>query len=554
ATNAGVSLTLAPLYERLVGEARPPLAILLGTVALLLLIACANVANLMLARTTVREREMAIRAALGAGRARLVRQLLTESVTLAVAGGVLGLLVTMWGIDLLPSALEARLPRADGIRVDRAVFAFTIGATLLTGILFGLAPALQTSAGSPRSLKDGGRGVSSGSRGRRLRRGITIIETALAVIVLVGAGLLARSYLSLTARDPGFTPAHLLSFNVQFVSLPDQAARVQAAAQLIDTLVQLPGVEAAGAATGLPPGTPQRGTRFAIDGLTLTANRDNALFIATTADYFKALGTPVLQGRAVDRRDAAGGAPVVVINRTLAKQLFPDGTAVGRRLKLVNPEQSGEWRTVVGVVGDIKYQGLAQEAAPTIYSPFAQTPFMWLYVLVRTPSGTEPLLRTLRSAVPTVHPSLTAANLRTMDHILAQSVAEPRFNMILVGGFAVLALVLAAMGVYGVIAYSVAQRRHEIGVRLALGAGRRDVLRLVIGEGLGMAIIGVTLGILGAAALARVIAAMLFGVTPRDPVTFAAGAASLLAVSLIASYIPARRATRVEPVTALRAD
>ena len=554
ATNEGVEMTMQPLYERLVGGAKPALKILLGTVALLLLIACANVANLMLARTTVREREMAIRVALGAGRARLVRQLVTESLVLAVAGGLVGLLVTMWGIDLLPAALEAQIPRADGISVDGPVLAFTIGATLLTGLFFGLAPAIQAGTGPAGSLKDSGRGVAGSSRGRRLRSGIVILETALAVVVLVGAGLLVRSFLALTARDAGFDAANLLSFNVQFVSLKDLPARGQAAAALMEQLSSVPGIESAGASTGMPPVTPQRGTRFAAEGRTLNADQDGAYFIAATPGYFSTLRTPVLSGRAFDARDAAGAAPVVVINRTLARQLFPDDDAVGRRLKLINPEQTDEWRTIVGVVGDLKYRGLDEEFQPTVYTPFAQTPFMWLYVMVRAPGNAEPVMRALRTAVPGVHPSLTAANVRPMTVVLSQSVAQPRFNMLIVSSFGVLALLLAAIGIYGVIAYSVAQRTHEIGVRMALGAASTDVMRLVLGEGVAMAATGVALGLAGAAALTKLMAGLLFGVTARDPVTFGAGAALLMGVAVLASYISARRAMRVEPIAALRAE
>jgi len=554
ATNEGVTFSVQPLYDRLVGDAKPALTILFGMVALLLLIACANVANLMLARTTVREREMAIRVALGAGRARLVRQLMTESVTLAVAGGLLGLLVTMWGIDLLPSVLEARVPRADGIRIDATVLAFSGLATLLTGVFFGLAPALHAGRGPADSLKESGRGVAGSSRGRRLRRTIVIAETALAVIVLVGAGLLVRSFLALAGRDAGFTPHNLVTFNVQFLTLPDTTARVQAAGRLIEQLSQMPGVDAAGAATGFPPITPQRGTRFAIEGRTLTASEDGAYFIATTPGYFSALNTPVLQGRAIDSRDTASGALTVVVNRTLAAQMFPGQDPLGRRLKLINPEQSSDWRTIVGVVGDVKYRGLDEESQPTIYTPFAQTPFMWLYVMVRTPSALEPVTRSLRTVIPSVHPSLTAANIRSMDDVLAQSIAVPRFNMTLLSAVAALALVLSAIGIYGVIGYSVAQRTHEIGVRMALGAERVDVLRLVLKEGLVMALGGVALGLAGAAMLSRSMATLLFGVTARDPLTFAAGGVVLFLVALLASYIPALRATRVEPVTALRAE
>ena len=553
-TNEGVVYEVQPLYERLVGSAKPALRILLGTVALLLLIACANVANLMLARTTVREREMAIRTALGAGRARLVRQLLVESLTLAAAGGLLGLLVTLWGVDLLPAALEARLPRADGIRIDGAVLGFSACATLLTGLFFGLAPALQAATGPAGALKDAGRGVAGSPRGRRLRRAIVILETAMAVVVLVGAGLLVRSFVTLVGRDAGFAPVHLFSFNVQFISLPDTPSRVQVARALIDGLAQLPGVEAAGAATGFPPVTPQRGTRFAVEGRTLTADQDGAYFIAATPGYFKALRTPVLQGRAIDDHDMAGGAAVVVINRTLAGQLFPNQGAVGHRLKIVNPEQSSDWRTIVGVVGDVRYRGLDEEPQPTLYTPFAQTPFMWLYVMVRSPGNVESMVRILRAAVPSVHPSLTAGNIRPMADVIAQSVAEPRFNMIIVSAFAALAVLLSSIGIYGVIAYSVAQRTHEIGVRMALGAARPDVLRLVLVEGMTTAIAGVALGVASALALGRVMATLLVEITPRDPLTFGASAALLLLVAILASYVPARRAARVEPVRALRAD
>ena len=374
----------------------------------------------------------------------------------------------------------------------------------------------------------------------------------MAVVVLVGAGLLVRSFVTLIGRDAGFAPAHLFSFNVQFISLPNAASRVQVARALIDELAQLPGVEAAGAATGFPPVTPQRGTRFAVEGQTLNAEQDGAYFIAATPGYFKALRTPVLQGRAIDDHDTAGGAAVVVINRTLASQLFPNQESVGHRLKIVNPEQSSEWRTIVGVVGDVRYRGLDEEPQPTVYTPFAQTPFMWLYVMVRSPGNVESMVRTLRTAVPSVHPSLTAGNVRPMTDVVAQSVAEPRFNMILVSAFAALALLLSSIGIYGVIAYSVAQRTHEIGVRMALGAARPDVLRLVLFEGVGIALAGVALGLAGALGLTRIMAGVLVGISPRDPLTFGAGALVLLAVAVVASYVPALRAARVEPMAALR--
>jgi putative ABC transport system permease protein len=552
ATNEGVTYEVQLLSDQLVQNARPVLRVLLGTVLLLLLIACANVANLMLARATVREREMAIRAALGAGRARLVRLLVTESMVLAVLGGTVGLIVAMWGVDLLPAVLEARVPRADGIRIDAVVLAFSVAATLITGLIFGLTPALQTARGHAESLKDSGRSVAGTIRGRRLRQSIALVEVALAVIVLLGAGLLVRSFLTLSGTDPGFTPTQLLSFNVQFISLPNVAARSQVASTLIDRLSQVPGVEAAGAATGFPTVTPQRGTRFALDGRTLTADEDSAYFIAATPGYFNALRAPVLQGRAIDATDRAGSEPVAVINRTFASQFFPAGDAIGHRLRIINPEQSADWRTIVGVVGDVKYRGLDEETPPTLYTPFTQTPFMWLYVMVRTPGRLDSLSATLRSLVPAVEPSLTAGNIRPMTDVIAQGISGPRFNMLLVSAFAGLALLLSSIGIYGVIAYSVAQRSQEIGVRMALGAARGDILRLVIREGVVIALGGIALGLAGAFALGRVMTGLLVGISARDPLTFALGAVLLLFVALVASYTPALRAAKVEPMAALR--
>jgi putative ABC transport system permease protein len=553
ATNEGITYQVQLLSEQLVQNARPVLRVLIGTVLLLLLIACANVANLMLARATVREREMAIRAALGAGRAQLVRLLVVESLVLAALGGMLGVIVAMWGVDLLPAMLEARVPRADGIGIDAGVLIVSACATLMTGLIFGLTPAVQLARGHAGSLKDSGRSVAGTVRGRRLRQSIVVVEVALAVIVLVGAGLLVRSFLTLSRTDTGFAPTQLVSFNVQFISLPDVSARSQVAGALIDRLAQVPGVEAAGGATGFPAVTPQRGARFAIDGRTLTPDQDSALFIAATPGYFKALRTPVLQGRAIEAGDRSGSEPVVLISRAFASQFFPAGDAVGHRLRIINPEQSPAWRTIVGVVGDIRYRGLDEDMPPTLYTPFAQTPFMWLYVMVRTPGRLDSFAATLRSLVPAVEPSLTAGNIRPMTEVIAQGISGPRFNMLLVSAFAGLALLLSSIGIYGVIAYSVAQRHQEIGVRMALGAARGDILRLVVRDGVVIALGGIVLGLAGSFALGRVMAGLLVGVSARDPLTFAAAALLLLVVALIASYTPALRASRIEPAGALRA-
>jgi predicted permease len=426
-------------------------------------------------------------------------------------------------------------------------------ATLLTGLMFGLAPALQAARGHVGPLKDGGRGVTGAARGRGLRRAIGAIEIALAVIVLVGAGLLVRSFLTLRSTEVGFDASHLVSFNVQFVSLPTPETRGQIGPAVIDRVAQLPGVEA-GASTGLPTVTPQRGARFAVEGRTLTVDEDSAYFIAATQGYFKTMRTTVLQGRAIDDHDRAGAPAVVVINRALAAQVFPAGDAVGHRLKIINPEQSAEWRTIVGVVDNVKYRSLDREAAPTIYTPFAQTPFMWLYVMVRTTGTLDSMVPAIRSAVASVEPSLTAVNIKSMTEIIDQGIAEPRFNMALVSAFAALALLLSSIGIYGVIAYSAAQRTQEIGVRMALGASRFDVVRLVVSEGLAISLVGICLGLAAAYPLSRLVQTMLVGVSPHDPLTFAGGAVVLLTIAVTASCLPALRAARTAPVNALRAE
>jgi len=437
--------------------------------------------------------------------------------------------------------------------VDVTVLAFAVAATLLTGIFFGLAPAWQGSTGSA-SLKEGGRGVAGTSRGRRVRRVIVVAEIALAVVVLVGAGLLVRSFVMLTTRDPGFVSRNLYSFTVQLVSHPDQTSRAQAAAALMDRMSRLRGVEMAGAATGLAAVTPQRGTRIEVEGRTLSPDEAGVLFIATTPGYFRTMSTPVLRGREIEAIDRPGAQPVAVINRRMATVLFGTEDPIGRRLRIINPEYAADWRTIVGVVGDVTYQGLDAEVPPTLYTPYAQTPFLWLYVMLRTNGAGPDLATAVRTAVPTVDPRLNASNVRPMTETVAGTVAEPRFNMLLVSSFAVLALALAAIGLYGVIAYSVVQRTHEIGVRMALGAARADVMRLVLGEGFVIAAAGVAIGLAGSAMLTRLMASQLVGITPRDPLTFTGGGLLLLGVALFASYVPAWRASRVDPVVALRAE
>jgi putative ABC transport system permease protein len=556
-TNEGIGIELTPIYDRLVGGVRTALLVLMGVVALVLLIASANVANLLLARAKSREREIAIRTALGAGRGRLVRQLLTESLLLSAVGSLLGILLARWILDVLPTIGGADIPRLASVRLDLGVLAFTAAVAVATGLLFGLAPAWQAvrTEATP-GLREGGRG-SSGPAARRLRAVLTAAEVALALIVLVGAGLLVQSLVRLLHVDAGFSADHLLTFNVAMVGPAPRtpAQRAALAREIVTRVSQLPGVEAAGGGTGLPPVTPQRATGFVAEGVAeSTAEQRRGYFLAVTPDYFRALGTRVREGRAFTDGDGAGAPEVIVLNHSLARRLYGDRGAVGRRLKLVNPDQGDGWRTVVGVVDDVRYSGLDDPGEAALYTPFAQTPFPWTYVMVRTQGPPMALATAIRQTVTAVDPSLEAAALKPMADVVAETVSQPRFNVLLLSALAGLALVLAAVGIYGVISYSVVQRTKEIGIRMALGADRGDLVRLVTGESLRLAGVGVVAGLLGAAASARVLASLLFEVQPTDAMTYASAAGFLVLVALAASAVPAWRATRVAPVSALRAE
>jgi predicted permease len=553
-TNTGFQLDFRPLYQRLVGDVSRVLYVLLAVVGFVLLIACANVANLMLARIATREREMAVRSALGAGRGRLMRQLLTESLLLATFGGALGLLLALWGIDVLPRFAASEIPRLTTISLNLSVLFFTLGATALTGCLFGLAPAWQMArVNLNQSLKEGGRGTLGNAKGKRLRAALVVVEVALSLVVLVGAGLLLKSFVRLLQVDPGFVSENLLTANVGLVEFKDPQRRVAVQREMLQRLAALPGVQAVGGGTGLPPDVAQRGTRFKVQGLPDDNQRGRfAYFIAISPDYFRALGTPLVAGRTFGERDETGAPGAVIISQTLARNLFPNENAVGKQLQLINPEYPDAWREIVGVVGDVRYSGLSDADVPTIYTPFAQTPFMWNYLMIRTSVAPESLTNSVRQAVSAVDPALEAANLRTMEQLVSNSVAQPRLYTTLLGVFAALALVLAAVGIYGVIAYTVTQRTHEIGVRMALGARTGDVMKLVVRQGMALVLAGVTLGLLAAWALTRLLRQMLFEVSATDPGTFGAIALLLILVALLACWLPARRATRVDPLIALR--
>ncbi|HET9982178.1 MAG TPA: ABC transporter permease [Longimicrobiales bacterium] len=554
-TNEGVQLEFEPLYDRVVGAVRPALLILLGAVGFVLLIACANVANLLLARTTARAREMAVRRALGAGRGRLARQLLTESVVLALAGGALGVGLAAWLLRTLPH-LGTDLPRLAEVGVDARVLAFAALATLATSVLFGLAPALHGAGEAvAEALKEGGRGAVGGGRGGVLRRGLIVAEIALSMVVLVGAGLLVRSLVRMLDQDVGFQPAGLLTTNVELFHYENPARRAVMLDQVIRRVAALPGVAAVGAGTGLPPRTAQRGTGFLVAGrVPDEVERARAYFLAVTPAYFAAMGAPVLRGRAFRDSDGAGDAPVVIINKTLAARLFPGRDPIGAQLELVDPDQDSTWRTIVGVVPDIRYQGLDDPGDAAIYTPFPQTPFLWANLMVRAHGPPRRLEQALRAAIESVDPQLTPARIEAMEELVSESVAQRRFHTLLLTGFALLATLLAAVGIYGVIAYSVSQRTREIGVRLALGAAPRAVIRSVLREGLGLALAGVAIGLLAALGLTRMMTSLLYGVSPTDATTLAGVAALLVVVAGVASGVPAWRAARVDPLVALRHD
>ncbi|MEK6299556.1 MAG: ABC transporter permease [Acidobacteriota bacterium] len=554
ATNTGVTPTLTPLYDRIVGDVRPALMILLATAGFVLLIACANVANLMLARTTAREREIVIRVALGAGRWRVARQLLTESVLLAGFGGALGTLLAVWGVDLLTGLNPSGIPRLSSISISIPVLLFTLGVSLFTGILFGLAPVTQAlRLNLNDALKEGGRGIGGSAWGRRLRGGLVVAEIALSLVVLVGAGLLVKSFSRLMNADAGFVADNLLTMNIELFHFKDPQQRAAIQQEVIARIEQIPGVEAAGGGSGLPPVTAQRVTRFAAEGQDVSTSQQNTgYFIGTSPGYFHALGTPLIQGRVFDERDSDTAPKVVVINKTLAARLFPGEDPIGKRLKLINPEQSDQWRSIVGIVGDVKYSGLDDTGDAVVYTPFAQTPFLWSYVMVRAAGDPSALIPSIRHAVSSVNPTLAALQLKPMRDTVWGSVSQPRFNMILLSSFAVLALALAVVGLYGVMSYLVAQRTREIGVRMALGASSTDVLKLVLRHGLALAGTGIVFGLAAAFAATRVLSSMLFGLSSTDPATFAFVALLLTAVAVAASVIPARRAIRVDPMVALR--
>jgi putative ABC transport system permease protein len=558
--NSHRGIYIEPSLQALVGDIRPALLILLGAVACVLLIACANVANLLLARAMTRHKEMAIRAALGASRLRVVRQLLTESVLLSLVGGAIGLLLAVWWSQLLIQLGKEDIPRAVYVGVDWRVLGFTVGISVLTGLLFGLVPAFHSSkTGLTESLKEGGRG--SGDLGRRngIRSLLVVSEVAVAVVLLVGAGLLIQSLWRLQHVDAGMKPENVLTFNVVLPEVRySEDKQWQFYKELQSRIATLPGVQSTSSVFPLPFSGDRFSISFKIDGRPVAPKDEpSADFFTTDGGYFKTMGIPILKGRDFDQRDQHRSTPVIIVSQEFARQHFPNEDPIGKRVEPGISSYEGEdspMREIVGVVGDVKHRGLNTEVKPTYYVPQTQVPFPQMVVVAKTSSDPHALIKAANSEVAALDKDLPMFRARTMEEYISASVTTPRFNTTLLSIFAGVALILTIVGLYGVMSYAVAQRTNEIGIRLALGAQSRDVLAMIIKQGLWFVVVGLVLGLIGAFALTRLMTGLLFGVATNDPLTFGAVALLLFLVALLACYLPARRATRVDPMEALRCE
>jgi putative ABC transport system permease protein len=551
-SNTGWNLRLVSLRDQLVGASRTPLFILFGAVGFVLLIACANVANLLLVRAAARQKEIALRTALGASRFRIVRQMITESLLLALLGGALGALLATWGVELLVSLSEGSIPVTANVKIDTTVLAFTLLISIVTGLLFGLAPAFRTmKVDLIDSLKDGTRGSGEGTlRRNRTSSLLVVLESAVAVMLLIGAGLLVRSLIALQQVDPGFDSNNVLTVRIDLsrgkYNTPEKSSNFF---QELQTRVSnLPGVETAGFVTELPLSGQLNDMPFTVEGRPTAGPNDaiGADFRRVNQNYFNALRIPLLRGRNFTEQEVRQSDKVIIVSQQLVNAAFPNEEALGKRL-ITGMNEPFE---IIGIVGDIRHNSLAGPPFPAMYMPTRATGRMNL--VIRTQSDPLSIVSGVRKEVQAIDSDQPIAAVKTMNDWVASSVAAPRYRTTLLGLFAVLAMVLAATGIYGVMSYSVAQRTHEIGVRMALGARQLDVLTLVVRQGMILTLIGVVLGLGGAFALTRVMSTLLFGITAKDPITFAVVAALLIAVAFVACFVPARRATKVDPLTALR--
>jgi predicted permease len=556
-SHEGWQVWLTPLFSQIVGQTRTPLLVLLGAVGFLLLIACANIASLLLARATTRRREMAVRASIGAGRNRIIRQLLTESLLLALVGGGFGLLFGYGGLHLLLRFIPANVPRLQEVSFDAQVFLFTAVLSILTGVLFGLAPAWQLSkVNLAEALKAADR---SGSAGSRLRSHSLLVtgEVALVAILLVGAALMLQSFGRLMAVDPGFKPEDVATFEISLsgIRYADSKQRAQFFDRVRAELGNLPGVHAIGAVSNLPLSSNESMDYMAVEGAEPVPRGKEPLVEdrVITLGYFEAMGVSLVSGRDFDASDSEGKPRVAIVNETLARQFFPAGDAVGKRIKAVLGDE--DWNAIIGVVRDVRGFALEVQPRPQLYHPYAQNPYGPMTMAVRVDASVLPSLRgAIQQELQQLDPTLPVANFRMMPQLVAKAVARPRFISLLLSLFAVIALLLTVVGLYGVVAYGVNQRTREIGIRLALGARQKGVLTLVIRQGLQPAIMGLGIGLAGAFALMRLLESQLYEVKASDPLTFALVAFGLLLTAFAACYLPARRATKIDPMTALRCE
>ncbi|HKP72427.1 MAG TPA: ABC transporter permease, partial [Pyrinomonadaceae bacterium] len=545
------------LHEQVVGKSRIAILVLLGAVGFVLLIACANVANLLLARATARQKEIAIRSALGASRWRVMRQLLTESVLLSLIGGALGVWLAMWGVDLLIALSPGNIPRTAEIGIDNRVLGYTFAVSLLTGVVFGIIPALQSSRPDLNEmLKDGGRTGSAGPRRQRARSLLVVSEVALALVLLISAGLLLKSFLRLQSVKPGFAPENVLTVDI---GLPEQKYPTEKQMadffrQTIARVKTLPGVETVGAVSHLPLSGAEEIDGFKIEGRPepeagLVQSAD---FRVASPDYFNSMKIPLIRGRYFTEQDRADTPGVMIIDEGFARRFFPNEDPLGKRVSAGGARHPMGFLTVVGVVGQVKHSSLNADSRPTLYLSYEQAGWLTMTLTVRGTTDPKNLAAAVRREVWAVDKDQPVTKVSTLGETFSKAVAPQRFNMLLLGIFAAVAMILATVGIYGVIAYSVSQRSHEMGIRIALGASRRDILKLVVGQAMLTALLGVGIGLCGAFALTRLMSSLLYEVSATDPVIFAGISLLLASVALLASYLPARRATKVDPMVALR--